>query len=148
VNPFAFALPWAEAVLGLLLILGWQTRRASVLSALLMVVFLLAIAINLGRGRRDLECGCFGSRRHEKIGWKVVGRDLILLLLSLQLALWGGGSLALDSQPPAVQQFVLDRVVLTALLPLALSGTGLYLVYRLAGQLGRLIQWIPTEQKR
>jgi uncharacterized membrane protein YphA (DoxX/SURF4 family) len=143
VRPFALTLPWVEAGIGLLLLLGWQMRIAAGLSALLMLAFVLAIGRNLARGRKDLTCGCFGPKHKGMIGWKVIGRDVLLLLLSIQTALWGGGYLALDNQPMTTQQFLLERYLLAKLFPLVLSGIGLYLLYRLFLQLDRLIRLIP-----
>jgi uncharacterized membrane protein YphA (DoxX/SURF4 family) len=146
VHPFAFSFPWIEAAIALLLLLGWQTRLAAALSALLMLMFILAIGVNLGRGRRDLECGCFGSGHSEKIGWKLIGRDTLLLLLSLLLVRQGGGAFAIDHLPASIQQAIFEKIIVGIGLNLALAGVGLYLVYRLVQQLGRLVRLVPLEQ--
>lgn len=84
VDPFATTLPWLELALGLMLLLGWGTRIAAVVSAALLIVFLAAMGINLARGRKDLDCGCSGKHHSQKIGWKTITRNVILLLLSAQ----------------------------------------------------------------
>ncbi|MFW5792560.1 MAG: MauE/DoxX family redox-associated membrane protein [Desulfohalobiaceae bacterium] len=58
VNLTALVLPWMEAVCGLALILGIFPRGAALVLALLMLVFINALAVNLVRGV-DVSCGCF-----------------------------------------------------------------------------------------
>jgi len=146
VRTFAYSLTWLEALIGILLLAGWQTRLAGAASAFLMAVFIFAIGINLARGRRDLECGCFGARHKERIGWNLVLRDLFLLLLSLQLAISGGGALALDNNPAALHKLFLEQTLAGAILPIGLSVAGLYLVYWLWRMLVRLIRILSLEQ--
>lgn len=147
VYPFALFLPWVEFVIGLMFLWGWNTQLAASISAGLMTVFITAIAINIFRGRHELECGCFGVRHQEKIGWNVVARDAILLLVLIQVALSGGGLLALDNLPTATQQLILETYVIDILLPLALAVTGLWLLARLIRQLTRLVSLTPMEQR-
>ena len=40
VLPFSFALPFIEFLLGLLLVLGWQTKRAAILGGALMLLLM------------------------------------------------------------------------------------------------------------
>lgn len=53
-------LPFAEVVLGLLLITGTFTRISGILGALLMVAFIIGIGSAWARGL-TLDCGCFGG---------------------------------------------------------------------------------------
>jgi Methylamine utilisation protein MauE len=64
------------------------TRRIGACAAAVqLVVFALAIAINLRRGRTSIDCGCFGSRLREGLsGWMVI-RNVLLALLALSLLL-------------------------------------------------------------
>lgn len=74
----AFALlPWLECTLGLSLLLGFGTRLALMLTAILLTGFAGAIAINLRRGRL-IDCGCRAKRR--PIGWRLVFENLALSL--------------------------------------------------------------------
>jgi len=147
VRPFAFTLPWLELALGLMLLVGWQTRLAALVSAGLLLVFLAAMSINLARGRKDLDCGCSGKQHSQKISWKTIARNIVLVLFSVPVAVWGGGFLALDNQSPVIQMFVLETLLLHSLLPLALSGIGLYLLFRLLRQTVRLVLLTPVENQ-
>ncbi len=101
-----FALPWAEMICGVLLILGLFTRSAAGLLSVQLVVFIAAIASVLYRGL-DVECGCFGkfdwpcgslgpADRPSVIGMCHIWRDVVMLVPALILMIFGGGILALD----------------------------------------------------
>jgi uncharacterized membrane protein YphA (DoxX/SURF4 family) len=87
VNALALWLPWIELVAGIAVLAGvWQKPAIAILSALL-VVFVVAISINLARGRA-IDCGCFGgkptlSEAQRFFDMKaVIARDVGLLLLA------------------------------------------------------------------
>lgn len=65
------------------------SRRAALAGALgLMLVYALLIALNLARGRRDLDCGCTLGARRSIAPW-MVGRNLCLAsLLGAALLPW------------------------------------------------------------
>lgn len=53
---------------------------ASLLGAALFAIYAAAIAINLGRGRRDIDCGCaFSGRGRNPIGSWMLVRNAILI---------------------------------------------------------------------
>lgn len=85
----ALLIPVGEALLGL----AWVTGLAPVagpLSAALLGVYALAIAINLRRGRVHMGCGCgFGSAagRDLPLSWWLVARNVVLGGLALTGAL-------------------------------------------------------------
>jgi len=83
VTPFAVTLPWIEFVAGVLLILGIASRASALLIFGMLVMFIIAIAINLGRGA-EIDCGCFGAvAKSEPIGWGTIWRDVVLVALAL-----------------------------------------------------------------
>ena len=92
VNFLALFLPWIEMLAGIALVSGVFWRTGAKLSAALLVVFLLAIGINLARDHA-VQCGCFDVHAAEKshaqlIGemrW-VVARDLGLLAVAVGLS--------------------------------------------------------------
>ena len=81
--PYAAVLvPALEALLGLLLVVGYRTRAAACVSLLMMIAFAVFISINLARGR-SFDCGCFevsslGIDFVETVSPWIVVRDLVL----------------------------------------------------------------------
>jgi uncharacterized membrane protein YphA (DoxX/SURF4 family) len=89
VNFFAATLPWVEAVCGILLLSGQWVRTASLLLTGLLLVFVVAVGISLGRGL-DIGCGCFSPGSGRQIGWRLLGEDALYLILSLFLSVRTG----------------------------------------------------------
>ena len=91
INISALIMPWLEVLCGLALILGVWTRPARNLIALLLIVFIVAISINLFRGNA-IDCGCFnvadaGKTYEQRINDMRLDilRDIGMLLLVAQL---------------------------------------------------------------
>jgi hypothetical protein len=72
---------------------------AALAGAALLLLYAAAIGVNLGRGRRDLACGCGGADEARPIAPWMVARNLILaLLLAVTLLPWGARPLlAMDA---------------------------------------------------
>lgn len=92
INISALTMPWVELLAGLALILGVWVRPARWIITLLLVTFMIAITINLGRGNA-IDCGCFdlsaADRTYEeriRDMWIVLIRDAGMLLMVAQLA--------------------------------------------------------------
>ena len=83
----AAALPAAEACVSGAL--AWPAAQpvGGIAAAALLVAYAAAIGINLGRGRTEIDCGCFGSRLKQGIAPWMVGRNLLLAGLALTLLL-------------------------------------------------------------
>lgn len=66
-------LPWVEIAVGTALIAGIAPVAAGILGTALFTAFFTGLTINLLRGRRELDCGCFafgsGDDEIERIGW-------------------------------------------------------------------------------
>ena len=60
VRPLAYALPYVELGVAVLLLLGLGVRYAAAVTGLLLVVFLVGVASAWARGLR-IDCGCFGG---------------------------------------------------------------------------------------
>lgn len=84
VNLVAVTLPWVECVCGLLLLSGQWVRSAALVSAFLLGVFLIAVSITLVRGL-DIQCGCFNANEGRKIGLRLLGEDLLLIIAAYVL---------------------------------------------------------------
>lgn len=84
----AGALPPVEVLVGTALILGVAGRWAAAGAALLFTAFAFGLTVNLARGRRDLDCGCFAFSAHEvpRIGWFHAGRAASFAVAALVLA--------------------------------------------------------------
>ena len=94
-----WGLPFAEIALGLLLLAGVATRVIAVAAAVLLVVFIAAVASAAIRGL-SIDCGCFGGGGDVAPGQTAYGieivRDVGLLLLALWLVWQPGSRFALD----------------------------------------------------
>ncbi len=90
VAPVAHVLPPLEAVVGLALLLGLGAPWSEAAAAGLLSLFAAAMAVNIMRGRRDIDCGCFQSVLKQTLSWTLVGRNLVMVLL-LGLAVMSRG---------------------------------------------------------
>jgi len=82
VNIAAIILPWLELLCGLSLITGVFVRPSAAWLGLLLVVFTLAVSINLGRGI-NINCGCFSTSSHARtLGVSLLLQDFGMLLLA------------------------------------------------------------------
>jgi hypothetical protein len=85
--PAALALPVAELLVGTLLLLPGFLIFASLGAALLLGLYFSAIAANLWRGRRDIDCGCsFGGSSSLLSGWHLLRLGALMALALLPLA--------------------------------------------------------------
>ena len=96
VNFFAITLPWIEVVAGLFLLFGISVKENSFIISVMLVVFILAIAISLGRGL-NIECGCFGTSSGTKVGLIKLVENIILLTFSLLLTKFNSVFLSITS---------------------------------------------------
>ncbi len=83
------ALPVGEALISAGLLVHSLRPYAGAAAAVLFVVYGTAIAVNLGRGRRDLDCGCAGPGERRPIAGWMVWRNGVLALASALVALGG-----------------------------------------------------------
>lgn len=75
-------LPWIEIFTALLLLSGIALPTAGVIASVLLLAFILAISVNLLRGR-DIDCNCSVFASTMVINWGMVVRDLILLIFAI-----------------------------------------------------------------
>ena len=104
-RPFGLALPWIEVLIGLYLLLGLFTRIVAAVSAAVLVLFLVALGVQIARGNTT-NCGCVVGIDNPVITWFIGGnnigpfdlvRDGVLLLMSLAVAAIPYPALAVDS---------------------------------------------------
>ncbi|SDG80425.1 Uncharacterized membrane protein YphA, DoxX/SURF4 family [Sinosporangium album] len=96
-----YGLPILEIVIGVLLVVGLLTRISGIISALLMLAFVVGIASAWARGLR-IDCGCFGTggaleawEEPDYLG--TILRDIGLVILGVWIAWFPPGRFALDS---------------------------------------------------
>jgi hypothetical protein len=75
-------LPAIEIVIAGGLLVGALMPWSALAALGLFLLFGGAVAVNLLRGRRDIDCGCFGSATESYLSWWLVGRNLVLLGLA------------------------------------------------------------------
>jgi putative oxidoreductase len=97
VNFFAIILPWIELVAGLFLLFGVFVKENSFIISVLLIVFILAIIISLGRGL-NIECGCFGTSSGTKVGITKLVENIVLLSFSLLLTRFDSALLGITSK--------------------------------------------------
>ena len=81
--PWAPLVPLAELAVAAGLATAATRTGAALAGAGLLIVYAAAIALNLGRGRHQLACGCGGPDEARPIAPWMVARNLLLALLLL-----------------------------------------------------------------
>jgi uncharacterized membrane protein YphA (DoxX/SURF4 family) len=76
VAPAAVMIPWVEIVIGLSMPSG--SRTAAVAACAMLGMFAAAMGINMSRGRRSIDCGCFRARPMRRLTWGTVARTVLL----------------------------------------------------------------------
>jgi uncharacterized membrane protein YphA (DoxX/SURF4 family) len=83
VPPVAAVVPVAEVLVALGLLQDPSRPYAAAGAIALLALFSLAMGINLGRGRTEIDCGCFGSLLRQRLSWGLLVRNGALALLAL-----------------------------------------------------------------
>ena len=91
VRPVAYSLPFIELAVALALIFPATRSLSGGAAALLLCAFTVAVAINLLRGRRAIDCGCFSaghgrSDLKQMLSWWLVVRNMALIGLAVWIA--------------------------------------------------------------
>jgi len=63
------------------------SSRAAGAAVTLLALYTGAVALNLARGRREIDCGCFGPAARQPLSFALVVRNLGLIALGLVCAL-------------------------------------------------------------
>lgn len=86
-GPAARVLPLVEGAIAVALLLPASRAAAALAGAALMLAYAGAIAINLQRGRHDIDCGCAGPGANQPLRPALLLRNAALLGLALLAAL-------------------------------------------------------------
>ena len=119
VGPVSALLPPVELVLGALLLSGLAKDWTALAAIGLLALFAAAMAINLRRGRYEIDCGCGQSFLKQSLRWSLVSRNAVLAALLLP-SLWAA---------PATLSLAVAG---------ASAGLGFFLLYLLANTLSAL----------
>jgi uncharacterized membrane protein YphA (DoxX/SURF4 family) len=76
----ARTLPWFEAVLGVLLLIGVQLRWVATAASVMLLAFFALLVRSYVLGM-NIDCGCFGLG--DRLTWKTLLRDGLLSLVSI-----------------------------------------------------------------
>jgi cytochrome c oxidase subunit IV len=90
VRPFAYLLPPLELLVAVALV----TLSAPVpetAAATLLGLFAAAMGVNIVRGRREIDCGCFSSALKQTLRWSLVVRNVVMIVLLTACAAADGG---------------------------------------------------------
>lgn len=99
VHPLAYALPYVELAVALLLLLGLGVRYAAGIAAVMVAVFIAAVASAAARGLK-IDCGCFGgggATDHPQYTAEIL-RDTGFLVVAGAVALLKRSALSLDEK--------------------------------------------------
>jgi len=94
VRPVGYLLGMLEIATALGL-LSTAVRYASAVASALFLTYAVALAINLRRGRRDLDCGCGFARNRRPIGgWMLVRNALLAGAAGIAAGAWSPRTLS------------------------------------------------------
>jgi len=112
----AFVIATTEILVAAFLVVGFCVQLAATFASLLLILFAVAMGINLIRGRNWLSCGCFGPLG-TRIHWTLVLRSLLLV---------GIATVLLSRSPRVVvgEPLRLDMSTLCAIVALLLFAGG------------------------
>ena len=83
VRPIARVIPLVELMVAFALLVPASRRGAALAAGALISLYALAIAINLWRGRRDIDCGCAGPDQAQPLRPVLLLRNSALVGLGL-----------------------------------------------------------------
>jgi hypothetical protein len=81
-----------ECLATLSLISGARLAAGAALAIVLLAGFALAMAINLARGRREIDCGCFQLGLRQRLSVALVLRNLVLAIILTPLLFGTAGN--------------------------------------------------------
>ena len=91
-NIFALFLAWSELIAGIFLILGIFTKQSAMVIAILLAMFIAAIAITMIRGL-VIDCGCF-DEKSDPVDSMLLLRNVLLMIVAYMVIRFDTGFLS------------------------------------------------------
>jgi uncharacterized membrane protein YphA (DoxX/SURF4 family) len=88
VKPFAYTLPFVEAVVGLWLLSNWMLFWSAIAAAGLMVTSQIGVLGALIQKKKIESCGCYGTAIKVPVTWRKFFENCVWLAIALVLV-WG-----------------------------------------------------------
>lgn len=137
--PLGLLLPLVEIGVAIALIPTRSAWAGAIGAAALLALFLLAIGVNLARGRAP-DCHCFGQLHSEPAGWSTLGRNALLTAVAGFVIALGPNHTQLSAVAWVATLSSAEQSALgIALVALLLALAGLWLLVQLVAQNGRLL---------
>ena len=76
-----------EFSIGTLLLLGLFQFLSGLIAGSLLLIYTVAIVINILRGRTEISCGCGGVLGNHNLSWKLVIRNIALVSICIVVSL-------------------------------------------------------------
>lgn len=83
-NFMAVTIPWIEVITGILLILGIRIKANSLIIGSLLIMFTSGVALAMAQGL-SIDCGCYSNIKAEPVGWRKIGENSLLIILSANI---------------------------------------------------------------
>jgi peroxiredoxin len=141
-TPVTFLLPLAELIVAALLLFSGTAVIGAIGAAVLLGLFIVAIAVSLARGRRP-DCHCFGQVHSEPVGPATLARNAVLIGVAVVIIADGTGGTNFWDWFADLNTAGWIAVVAAVVGAVAL-GVLAWLVVNLIAQQGRLLNRIDT----
>lgn len=92
IRPVAYLMPVLEAMIAVTLLLGTVQPYPAMGAFVLLGIFAVAMGINILRGRRYIDCGCFKTKLKQRLSWWLVVRNGVLMAMSAVLVVTAGSA--------------------------------------------------------
>ncbi|MCB0702224.1 MAG: MauE/DoxX family redox-associated membrane protein [Candidatus Kapaibacterium sp.] len=82
----ALILPWAELIVGVLLLFGIYQNENGLIATAMLLMFTFAVIFAFASGL-DINCGCSGGNAQQKVGWLKILENFGLIILTSVISL-------------------------------------------------------------
>ena len=83
--PVAHTMPVLEAAIAVAILAGPTQPYSAMGAFMLLAIFAVAMGVNILRGRRYIDCGCFRTTLKQRLSWWLVVRNGVLMSMAAVL---------------------------------------------------------------